>query len=124
MGIGCSGGAGGRRQAGWLTIYTTINRPPQMKIRALKQTILLLLSGESLPRVLMSVIRFCSNTDDHMLKKLLMLYWEVRVRLWCWLHGDGLRCAVRCGRLTNNPTPNLIRWCPSTTAPPKSCSTR
>ena len=49
----------------------------QMKIKALKQTIMLLLSGESLPRVLMSVIRFCSNTDDHMLKKLLMLYWEV-----------------------------------------------
>lgn len=49
-----------------------------MKIKALKQTILLLLSGESLPRILMSVIRFCSNTDDHMLKKLLMLYWEVR----------------------------------------------
>lgn len=49
-----------------------------MKIKALKQSILLILSGESLPRVLMSVIRFCSNADDHMLKKLLMLYWEVR----------------------------------------------
>lgn len=52
-----------------------------MKVKALKQTIMLLLSGESLPRVLMSVIRFCSNTDDHTLKKLLMLYWEVSPRL-------------------------------------------
>lgn len=49
----------------------------KFKIRALKQTIMLLLSGENLPRVLMSVIRFCSSTDDHLLKKLLMLYWEV-----------------------------------------------
>ena len=47
------------------------------KIRALKQTILLMLSGEHMPRVLMSVIRFCINTEDHALKKLLMLYWEV-----------------------------------------------
>lgn len=44
---------------------------------------MLLLSGESLPRVLMSVIRFCSNTEDHVLKKLLMLYWEV---------SDGKKC--------------------------------
>lgn len=50
----------------------------QVKIKALKQTIMLLLSGESLPRVIMSVIRFCSNTEDHQLKKLMMLYWEVR----------------------------------------------
>jgi hypothetical protein len=56
-----------------------------MKIRALKQTILLILSGESLPRVLMSVIRFCSNADDHLLKKLLMLYWEVRLFLGAWV---------------------------------------
>jgi coatomer subunit beta len=51
-----------------------------VKVKALKQTIMLLLSGESLPRVLMSVIRFCSNTEDHVLKKLLMLYWEVSPR--------------------------------------------
>lgn len=56
-----------------------------MKIKALKQSILLILSGESLPRVLMSVIRFCSNADDHMLKKLLMLYWEVRASMGQWV---------------------------------------
>ena len=36
-----------------------------------------MLGGEALPKVLMQVIRFCINTDDHQLKKLMMLYWEV-----------------------------------------------
>lgn len=63
-----------------LETYTPHTTKLQVKVKALKQTIMLLLSGESLPRVLMSVIRFCSNTDDHTLKKLLMLYWEVSPR--------------------------------------------
>uniref|UniRef100_A0A7S2PNF9 Coatomer subunit beta n=1 Tax=Leptocylindrus danicus TaxID=163516 RepID=A0A7S2PNF9_9STRA len=36
-----------------------------------------MLSGESMPKILMQVIRFCINTNDHKLKKLMMLYWEV-----------------------------------------------
>ena len=48
-----------------------------VKIAAAKQTILLLLNGEKLPRLTMTVIRFCINTKDKMLKKLIMLYWEV-----------------------------------------------
>jgi coatomer subunit beta len=47
------------------------------KVRAVKNAILALLAGESMPRVLMTVIRFCITQDDHQLKKLLMLYWEV-----------------------------------------------
>lgn len=47
------------------------------KVRAIKNAILALLSGESMPRVLMTVIRFCITQDDHEIKKLLMLYWEV-----------------------------------------------
>ena len=38
---------------------------------------MLMLSGEPMPRVLMQVVRFCINTDDHELKKVIMLYWEV-----------------------------------------------
>mmetsp|Transcript_19640 Transcript_19640/g.74319 ORF Transcript_19640/g.74319 Transcript_19640/m.74319 type:complete len:771 (-) Transcript_19640:11-2323(-) len=49
----------------------------RLKANAIKQTILMMLSGEQLPRVLMSVIRYCINTEDHALKKLLMVYWEV-----------------------------------------------
>jgi len=44
---------------------------------ALKAAIMAMLGGEVMPKVLMQVIRFCINTDDHHLKKLLMLYWEV-----------------------------------------------
>lgn len=48
-----------------------------VKIKAAKDAILALLNGESLPKVLMYVIRFCSTHEDHQLKKLLMIYWEV-----------------------------------------------
>ena len=36
-----------------------------------------MLNGESFPRVMMTVIRFCVNTESHELKKLLTLYWEI-----------------------------------------------
>jgi coatomer subunit beta len=42
-----------------------------------KSAIKLLLQGEKMDRILMHVIRFCITCDDHQLKKLLMLYWEV-----------------------------------------------
>lgn len=48
-----------------------------MKIKALKNAITGMLAGESMPRVLMTVIRFCITCDDHTIKKLLMLYWEI-----------------------------------------------
>ena len=47
------------------------------KIAGLKKAIFLLLSGEDMPRALMTVIRFCITVEDHTLQKLLMLYWEV-----------------------------------------------
>ncbi|OQR81300.1 coatomer subunit beta [Thraustotheca clavata] len=47
------------------------------KIKALKAAIIALLNGEKLPRVLMQIIRFCSTKEDHQLKKLLMIYWEI-----------------------------------------------
>jgi len=37
-----------------------------------------MLNGERFPRVMMTVIRFCVNTESHELKKLLTLFWEVR----------------------------------------------
>lgn len=47
------------------------------KVAALKKAILLLQSGEDMPRNLMTVIRYCITVEDHTLQKLLMLYWEV-----------------------------------------------
>jgi coatomer subunit beta len=72
----------------------------QRKISGLKKAITLVLSGEDVPRALMTVIRFCITVEDHSLQvclrsafclhvllfylfmlclpqKLLMLYWEV-----------------------------------------------
>ena len=47
------------------------------QIGACKQAIQLLLNGARLPRLPMTVIRFCINTKDKRLKKLLTLYWEI-----------------------------------------------
>ncbi len=47
------------------------------KVNALKTLISLLLNGEGMPRLLMTVIRFCVPCDDHKIKKLLLVYWEV-----------------------------------------------
>jgi coatomer subunit beta len=53
------------------------NKDDNIKIEGAKKSILMLLNGEKLPRLPMTVIRFCINTKDKMLKKLIMLYWEV-----------------------------------------------
>lgn len=49
----------------------------KMKVKALKSAILMMLGGEPMPRILMTVIRFCINTEHHEFKKLLMLFWEI-----------------------------------------------
>jgi coatomer subunit beta len=49
----------------------------RIKVKALKSAILLMLGGEPMPRILMTVIRFCINTEHHEFKKLLMLFWEI-----------------------------------------------
>ncbi len=47
------------------------------KISAVQNVITLMLGGEDLSGLLMTVIRFCITTENHQLKKLLQLYWEV-----------------------------------------------
>jgi coatomer subunit beta len=47
------------------------------KVGGLKTLISLLLNGEVMPKLLMTVIRFCVPCDDHKIKKLLLIYWEV-----------------------------------------------
>jgi coatomer subunit beta len=49
----------------------------KIKVKALKSAVLMMLDGEPMPKILMTVIRFCINTDHHELKKVLMLFWEV-----------------------------------------------
>jgi coatomer subunit beta len=47
------------------------------KIEALKSIITFIAAGENMSRLLMSVIKFCLHSENHTVKKLLLLYWEV-----------------------------------------------
>ncbi|XP_058788697.1 coatomer subunit beta [Phymastichus coffea] len=47
------------------------------KIEALKKTINMILSGERLPGLLMTIIRFVLPLQDHTIKKLLLIFWEI-----------------------------------------------
>ena len=50
----------------------------RLKICALKKVIQLILGGEKMsPTMLMTVIRFVMPSQDHTIKKLLLVFWEV-----------------------------------------------
>lgn len=53
------------------------NTDPLRKCAAVKKAIMLVLSGEEMPKVLFTVIRFCMTVEHHALQKLLMLFYEV-----------------------------------------------
>ncbi|KAL6053952.1 Coatomer subunit beta [Balamuthia mandrillaris] len=53
------------------------NGNTEEKIAAMKHMILLMLNGEAMSHLLMTVIRFIMPCKDHTLKKLVLLYWEV-----------------------------------------------
>jgi coatomer subunit beta len=46
------------------------------KIEALEELLLFMMNGENFSGLLMTIIRFVVTSNDHRLKKLLMLYWE------------------------------------------------
>ncbi|XP_048480794.1 coatomer subunit beta isoform X6 [Plutella xylostella] len=47
------------------------------KIEALKKVIGIILSGEKIPGILMVIIRFVLPLQDHTIKKLLLIFWEI-----------------------------------------------
>ncbi|XP_075234210.1 coatomer subunit beta [Lycorma delicatula] len=47
------------------------------KIEALKKTIHMIANGERLPNLLMIIIRFVLPLQDHTIKKLLLIFWEI-----------------------------------------------
>lgn len=49
----------------------------KIKIEALKRTIHMILNGEKLPGMLMTIIRFVLPLQDHMIKKMLLVFWEI-----------------------------------------------
>ncbi|XP_031562290.1 coatomer subunit beta-like [Actinia tenebrosa] len=49
----------------------------KIKIDALKKVIQLILNGEKMPTLLMTVIKFLMPLQDHTIKKLLLIFWEI-----------------------------------------------
>jgi hypothetical protein len=82
------------------------------KRSAVKTSILLLLQGEQIDGLLMTIIRYCINTKDHELRKLLHLYWEVRPRI--------ARAPSRCAPKFAAPAPArvLVLFASLTPLPP------
>ena len=46
-------------------------------VEALEELLLFMVNGNSYPRLLMTIIRFAITCEDHRVKKLLSLYWEI-----------------------------------------------
>ena len=46
-------------------------------VEVLEELLLFMIQGETYPRLLMHIIRFMVTSDDHRVKKLLMIYWEL-----------------------------------------------
>jgi len=53
------------------------NKKDSVKAEALEELILLMINGESYPKLLMTIIRFVVTCNDHRVKKLLTIYWEI-----------------------------------------------
>jgi len=53
------------------------SKKDSVKAEALEELILLMINGESYPKLLMTIIRFVCTTNDHRVKKLLTIYWEI-----------------------------------------------
>ncbi len=49
----------------------------RIKTEALKKVIQMILNGEKMSSLLMTVIRFVMPLQDHMIKKLLLIFWEI-----------------------------------------------
>lgn len=61
----------------YLYLFFSENGDIPVKTAALKKVIQLILNGERLPAILMTVIRFVMPLEDHTIKKLLLVFWEI-----------------------------------------------
>jgi len=52
-------------------------KDPKKLIEAMEELLLFMVNGNSYPKLLMTIIRFVITCDDHRIKKLLGLYWEL-----------------------------------------------
>ena len=49
----------------------------RVKTESLKKVIQQILNGEKMPSLLMVIIKFLMPQDDHTIKKLLLIFWEI-----------------------------------------------
>ena len=49
----------------------------RVKTESLKKVIQQILNGEKMPSLLMVIIKFLMPLDDHTIKKLLLIFWEI-----------------------------------------------
>ena len=52
---------------------------PEAKVLAMKRAVAMLLNGEQLPQLFITIVRYVLPSEDHLIQKLLLLY-LVRVR--------------------------------------------
>jgi len=83
----------------------------KVKRHALKAAIMAMLGGESMPRVLMQVIRYCITTQDKPLKKLMMLYWEVVPKYQESTSDEIIRATAEGVQLKRKLLPEMILVC-------------
>mmetsp|Transcript_65546 Transcript_65546/g.189004 ORF Transcript_65546/g.189004 Transcript_65546/m.189004 type:complete len:1013 (-) Transcript_65546:170-3208(-) len=62
------------------------SKKDSVKAEALQELVLLMINGESYPKLLMSIIKYVVASSDHRVKKLLMIYWEIVEK--CKENGD------------------------------------
>lgn len=47
---------------------------PQAKVLAMKKAVMMLLNGEQLPQLFITIVRYVLPSEDHTIQKLLLLY--------------------------------------------------
>lgn len=61
----------------YLKFFKSEKGDVKSKTEALKKVIIMILNGEKLPGLLMTIIRFVLPLQDHTIKKLLLVFWEI-----------------------------------------------
>lgn len=61
----------------FLLFYFSEKGDLRVKTEALKRVIQQILNGEKMPSLLMVIIKFLMPLDDHTIKKLLLIFWEI-----------------------------------------------
>mmetsp|Transcript_42182 Transcript_42182/g.106207 ORF Transcript_42182/g.106207 Transcript_42182/m.106207 type:complete len:1025 (+) Transcript_42182:99-3173(+) len=62
------------------------SKKDSVKAEALEELVLLMINGETYPKLLMTIIKFVVASTDHRVKKLLTIYWEIVEK--CKENGD------------------------------------